>query len=378
MSDEFVFGLRTDDPPGPPPPRSPRSREHARAIKRRRLTVIGVLTLLVVGLIVGGVYAVNSVVAVFSSAPSDYTGDGTGTVRVTIDSGDSLSQMGQRLVSAGVVKSVGAFDAAAAVNPASIGIQPGVYELKQHMSASAAIALLLSPGARLTTTVVIPEGTRTADVIAILSHKLSIPLADFASVVAHPTMTLPPACGGQLEGCLFPATYQFQPGLSATQVLQVMLNRFIVEERLSNLTAGAAALHLTPQQVLTIASIEEMEAGLVKDYPKVARTILNRLAAGMHLQLDSTVQYGLHIHTTKVSIADTQVPTPYNTYLNAGLPPTPIDNPGHAAIIAALHPATGDWLYFITMDKKGDSAFTNSYSEFLTLKAQSEANLGNG
>jgi len=103
----------------------------------------------------------------------------------------------------------------------------------------------------------------------------------------------------------------------------------------------------------------QAEGGSVSDYPKIARVIINRFHLGWHLQFDSTVLYGLGKYAISATLAQTRTPGPYNTYLNAGLPPGPISNPGDKAIQGILHPATGDWLYFITAPH-GKSKFSHS------------------
>ena len=143
-----------------------------------------------------------------------------------------------------------------------------------------------------------------------------------------------------------------------------MVARYNVEAQAINLSSAARRVHLTAQQVIIEASLAQAEGGSVSDYPKIARVITNRLAIGMHLQFDSTVLYGLGKYAVSATIAETRTPGPYNTYLNAGLPPGPISNPGDAAIQAVLHPASGNWLYFLT--KPGGK------SEFSTTPLQGQ------
>ena len=139
-----------------------------------------------------------------------------------------------------------------------------------------------------------------------------------------------------------------------------------------DLENGAAKLKLTPYQVVTIASLVEAETPLDSDRGKVARVVLNRLAAGMPLQLDSTINYVRAERKARLSLEDITVASPYNTYKNKGLPPTPINSPGLKALQAALAPAEGNWIYFITIDKAGHSLFTNSYQAFLAAKAKAQ------
>jgi UPF0755 protein len=151
-----------------------------------------------------------------------------------------------------------------------------------------------------------------------------------------------------------------------------MVAQFTKQAEALGFEAGARRLGLTTYQALIVASLVEEEAGVPGDFPKVARVVYNRLEAGMPLQFDSTLNYVLAQRKLHLTFEDIRTPSRYNTYLHAGLPPTPISNPGLRALRAALEPAPGDWLYFVAIDKKGHSAFTASYSEFLRLKAEAK------
>src|SRR4029434_6620702 len=115
----------------------------------------------------------------------------------------------------------------------------------------------------------------------------------------------------------------------------------------------------------------EPDAHEAADPPKIAAVIYNRLAAGRKLEVDATVQYA--VGSTRLTARDLQSSSPYTTSVHVGLPPTPIAAPGEAAIRAALQPADGDWTYYVLASKDGAHAFTNSYQEFLRLKAQARA-----
>ena len=128
-----------------------------------------------------------------------------------------------------------------------------------------------------------------------------------------------------------------------------------------------------------MASLVQAEGGRLSDYPKIARVIYNRLANGMPLQLDSTVLYGLNKFGILASDMDLTSPSPYNTYKHKGLPPGPIDSPGNAAIQAVLHPASGNWLYFVTVNPKtGETLFTSSETQFEQFRQELQKNLGQG
>jgi UPF0755 protein len=212
-------------------------------------------------------------------------------------------------------------------------------------------------------------------VVARLVKYTELKRADVQAALANPAVLgLPAWAHNQPEGFLFPATYDIEPGSGAVDALRQMTEKFAEESASLNLEARAGAEGLTPYQVVVIASIVEAETPVDADRAKVARVVLNRLAQHMRLQLDSTVNYVLPVKKGRLSDADLQVASPYNTYLHLGLPPTPIDSPGEKALEAVLSPAAGDWLYFITIDKAGHSLFTSDYQAFLRAKAQAQAN----
>lgn len=344
--------------------------------RRHRNRFVVLLAALLVILTVAGVVTlgVRLVLGIFGPPP-DYPGPGTGTVVVQVHTGDTTNQIADTLAADGVVKSAAAFAQVAAQNKQALSIEPGYYRLRHRMRAALALGLLLDPAARISIRVTIPEGTQLSRALTLLAAGTRLPLSALQAVAAHPAVLgLPPACQGQLEGCVFPATYLFPPGTTAVQVLSETVQRFIVAADAAGLVPGAAALRLTPYQVLIVASLIEREARFPADFPKVARVIYNRLARGMPLQLDSTVNYALHANKTRVTINDTRVRSPYNTYLHRGLPPTPIDSPGMLALQAALHPTPGGWIYFVTIDKAGHNAFAVGYRQFLQLKALAAQN----
>ena len=172
-----------------------------------------------------------------------------------------------------------------------------------------------------------------------------------------------------LEGFLFPDTYNFDRKTTAAQLVSVQLQEFTAKWSTLNLSY-ARSKNLTPYDVLTIASMIEKEAVAPADRAKVARVIYNRLHLGMTLGIDATIRYALHIPGTK-SLTQSELtnPTPYNTRLHAGLPPTPIANPGLASMQAAADPAKGPWLYFVAEPDKVHTFFTASAQAFENYKA---------
>jgi UPF0755 protein len=332
------------------------------------LIVFTIVVLLIALLGLGGRAVYN---AAFGAA--DYSGAGTGKVIVQVHPGDSARAIGATLESKGVVKSAKAFTRAAKADPRSTKLQPGFYALHLKMSGARALALLLDPASRVRGRVTIPEGLPLSKVVDRLTQFTDLKRADLLAALANPgVLGLPPYAGGKAEGFLFPATYDVEPGSAAVDALQLLTGKFADIAAELDLENRAKALHLTPYEVVVIASIVEAETPLDEDRPKVARAVLNRLAKGMPLQLDSTVNYIRAEKKARLSLDDIAVESPYNTYKNKGLPPTPIDSPGQKALEATLEPATGDYVYFITIDKAGHSLFTASYEEFLRAKAKAQ------
>jgi UPF0755 protein len=327
------------------------------------------LLLAVAGLLVVALAAVLGVRALMGGSPQDFSGEGTGSATVVVAKGDSIRAIGRALVAAGVVASEGAFVDAATADPRAAAIAPGTYVLRSGMSGEAAVALMLDPSSRRVLKLVVPEGWRLERTLAAAARATGIPVGDLKDSLARAgSLGLPSYAEGNPEGFLFPATYALQPGMTADDVVSAMLRRFDQEAQDTDLNAAAKAAGLTPLEVLTVASILEIEAGPA-DYDKVARVIYNRLKVGMPLQLDSTVNYALGATSLHLTAKQLATDSPYNTYLNKGLPPGPINSPGDAAIQAALTPAKGSWLYFVTTDPATKTTeFATTYDEFLKLK----------
>ncbi len=311
----------------------------------------------------------------YAAKHANYPGPGTGTVVVQVKSGDNAGTLAPQLLRKGVIKAADPFIAAARDSSDPSGLLPGYFRLHKHMNAALAWTLLLNPKSQIKTTVVIPDGLRLAAILTSLSQQTGIGLGKFqAAAKETATLGLPPYAHGGLEGYLYPATYTFPPGTSAHGILQTMVAKFSQVASVLNLVSRAKAVYLTPGQVITIASLLEVE-GTPKYYSEVARVIDNRLNVHMYLELDSTVLYALHKTGFLLTQQQLKVNSPFNTFIHKGLPPGPIDNPTQTAIEAALHPAKGNWIYFVTTDpKRGITKFTNSYAQFKTFEARCRAN----
>jgi UPF0755 protein len=329
-------------------------RQHADRLRRKqrqrfRRTRRMIVLLVALGLVVGtGVVAISVLWPMVTSltASNDYTGGGYGAVSIAVNEGDSSRTIAAALAKAGVVKSPGAFENAAAGNPLSGSIQPGTYAMHSKMSALAALAMLLNRGNRTAGQVTIREGLWTSEIISKLSAATGRPLAEYTAALKNPDLLgLPAQAKGNVEGYLFPSTYPFRADTTAVRQLQTMVSKSLDELSTLGVTPDKA------QRVLTVASIVEAEAQAATDRPKVARVIENRLAKAMPLQLDTTVSF-IAQRRGKVGTTDAQraSKSPYNTYLVTGLPPGPIDSPGLSSIQAAVSPTPGPWLYFVAVN----------------------------
>ena len=306
-------------------------------------------------------------------AEQDFAGDGTGEVVVQVESGQTLSDIGLTLAEAGVVASDGSFIDAAAANDQAQTIAPGYYTLAKSMSGQAAVEAMLDPANRVVSRVVIPEGLRLDQVLKRLEQATDIPQARFVAALKDAdALGLPGFADGNPEGFLFPATYEFAPDASAREVIAAMLTRYNEAADSLKFVQRAKKTGYSPYEVMVIASLVQAE-GHPDDYGKVSRVVYNRLAAGMPLQFDATVNYALKKSEINLSRDEIRTKSPYNTYENTGLPPTPINQPGEAAMEAALEPDKGDWIYFVAVNPDtGQTKFTSNYQEFLKFKREFE------
>ncbi|MGW1029807.1 endolytic transglycosylase MltG [Streptomyces sp. NPDC002577] len=208
----------------------------------------------------------------------------------------------------------------------------------------------------------IPEGWRTSQVYAAIDNALGVPAGTTKKSIPKAKLHLPPDAKGNPEGYLFPATYPLNSKSTPESVLSYMVRTANEKFNGDQLTAGPQRNPMSLYQTITIASIVQAEAETKDDMGKVARVIYNRLNSGMPLQMDATINYALNRSTLRTSENDTQIDSPYNTYIRMGLPPTPIANPGEDALLATISPPAGDWLYFVTV-KPGDTRFTTNFEE---------------
>jgi UPF0755 protein len=348
-----------DDAFGEDIPVKPYDPRRGRARRRRRPFAILASLLVLAGLVFGIFLGGQKLLELIDPASRDYTGQGTGTVQVRVQDGDTLSDIARTLVEADVVGSIGPFVDAAEANSAAVGIQPGVYSLRLQMSGQAALDLLLDPTARLLSRVTLPEGLTVARALTKLAEETGRPVEEWtAAATDTAALGLPAYANGQLEGFLFPATYDVEPDDLPADVLRDMVARAV---------QALDQLQIPAEQrlaVLTKASLVQAEAGSVEDMGKVARVLENRLGDGMALQLDTTVNYANNKGGITTTAQDRENPSPYNTYVHPGLPPGAINNPGEDALRAVLAPTPGDWRFFVVVDPDtGDTRFAVTKAE---------------
>ena len=312
--------------------------------------------------------AVVTLALVMGRGSNDYAKGSPGPeTTIVINAGDYGSTIAQNLFDHAVVKSSAAFLNVLASDSRGNAISPGAHRIHTHIPATQALEELLDP-ARNSGSLTVKEGVTYSDILGLLKSEKILPSQ------ANPKPFLLNE-RKSLEGQLFPATYSFAPGTTSSRALSAMINKF--QDVASNTGLLKGFDKYTPYQVLTVASMVQIE-GDPSDYEKVARVIYNRLSIGMPLQLNSTVQYAANLRgRIALSRNATKIQSPFNTYIHTGLPPSPISNPGEAAIKASLNPVDGNWLYFITV-KPHDTRFTNSFATFQEWVTQYNNNLANG
>lgn len=260
-------------------------------------------------------------------------------------------------------------------------IQPGFYKIKSGSSYADIIEIITSetggntPGLD-TITIMIPEGLtieQTANRFALaLGFNIDdfISLANNASYFSDKYPYLSNVYNNSLEGFLFPNTYEVVVGSSAEDIILMLLKEFDKQQKMVGVSEDLML------ETITIASIIEREVRIPEERKLVSSVIQNRLNDGMPLQMCSTVAYVLKSNQFRLTNEDLKVDSPYNTYLNKGLPPGPISSFGFASLEAAVYPADTDYLYFVLKDRDGNHYFTSNYTDFLKEKNKSIDALG--
>jgi UPF0755 protein len=327
----------------------------------------------------------------------DYSGGGNSDVVIQVHDGDSTRAIGQTLQDSKVVASAQKFVDEARDNSAISSIQPGYYQMRTEISAADAVRRLTDPQNRVGK-LVIPEGRQLDDVqdvktnavtegiFTLISHASCVQLdgdrhcvsvdelrqvagSESASALNVPSWAEQQvqAMGGdhrRLEGLIAPGTFNINPAWTAEEMLAKLIGDSATQYSQRGLGDSPDGLSMSAYQTLIVASLVQRESKPA-DFAKVARVIYNRLQVHQKLEFDSTINYSLDRQEVATTDVDRGRNTPWNTYLNEGLPKTPICSPGEQALAAAERPEPGDWLYFVTVDMQGTTLFTRDYQEHL-------------
>jgi UPF0755 protein len=357
----------------------PESRVERRANRRKARArrgfgcFAGLISLLVVGALVAGVVIGfgkgRDAIEQMFAAP-DYEGNGTGTVTVEITQGESAQSIADTLEKKEVVKSARAFERAARDDPRSRQIQAATYTLRKHMSAKAALELMLDPAKSvLVTRISFRAGLTKAEIADTLQRsKLKLASGAAAAALAKPAaLGLPPYAHNNAEGFLYPGTYDVPKAATAYTMIKLMTAQYAKNAAELDLVQTAQRKQLDPYQAVIVASIIGAETNRPQDYAKVSRVIYNRLRVGMKLQMDSTVHYVVGRDGGVFTSAEQRsIDSRYNTYKYKGLPPTPINSPTKDTLRAAINPAQGSWLYFTLVNlDTGETAFATTAAEHM-------------
>jgi UPF0755 protein len=306
-----------------------------------------------------------------SSAPDFPCGENSKVeVLVDVAQGESGSSIAQELLRLGVTKSSDAFFRVAVSDPKATSIAPGLHRVQRNLCAKEALVQLLDRR-RIENLIAISEGAWNSEIFESLKRlgHSDEEILDAAREVRKPNGFT------SLEGLLFPAQYSFDSSTSLADIFSTLVSRTVKEMENAGFTKSRE--NFSQQELLTIASLVQAE-GDRDDFSKISQVVRNRLAKGMPLQFDSTVHYIKKARgSIFLSTRSTLINSSYNTYRRAGLPPTPLNNPGAEALHAAVHPERGPWIYFITV-APGDTRFTDSYGEFMQWKALYKENLRDG
>ena len=284
-------------------------------------------------------------------------------IPVVIPPGDDAAAIGSVLHDRGVIADSGRFNGYVKAQGEGSDFKAGTYTFRAGTGYDAIIARLNAGPTAGYAKLVIPEGFRLTQIEGLLPRVGINPRAYAAAVRAA---VPPPGFGHHLnmEGFMFPATYLVHPRESAATLVSQQLTAFQSAFSQVNMSY-ARSKHLTPYDVLTVASMIEREARVPGDRAKVSAVIYNRLRRDMPLAIDATILYHLGSWTATIHESDLSDSEPYNLRVHKGLPPTPICNPGLASLQAAAHPARVDYLYYVAIPGKAAQYFTASYADFL-------------
>lgn len=289
-------------------------------------------------------------------------------ITVEVKTGMQTEQIAELLKNKGIINHDVYFRFLAKIKGLDKDLKVGQYVLRKNMSDSDIMNTFLNGPQTVLVTVTIPEGY-TAEKIADLLDKKGIVDRDAFLQAAETYVPYDymenddPNVKYKMEGYLFPDTYKFTTNASAKDVIDIMAGQF--DKKLnSDLRAQADAMDISIHKLVVLASLVEAEAKFDDDRPIIAQVFFNRLNINMPLQSDTTIQYAMSERKENISIKDTKIDSPYNTYKNYGLPPGAVGNPGLSSIEAVLYPQQNDYLYFVA-DSQGHNHYSRTYEEHL-------------
>ena len=357
----------------------------AKAVNVKGVANRAVATVLTAGLIAQPLMSPLAAIAAPSTDNGDSVQGGGSSVENTVAAGNQAvvktaaqlaEESAKQLKDAGIIKYKGLFELYCSVSHAKTKIDPGTYELSTNYDYRALVKKMqVGSGAMVTTKVTIPEGYTMEQIFRKLEDENVCSYDDLMDAAANYSYNysfIDQSMQGdakRLEGFLFPDTYEFYQGMQASSAINKFLENF--HDRITaEMLEKADERGMTMQEVVTVASMIEKEAANDEKRAMIAAVIYNRIEAGMPLQIDSTIMYVLPEHKDVLTVEDTKIDSPYNTYQNKGLPPTPIANPGLASIKAALSPASTQALYYALDAESGTHKFFTNYGEFQAFVAK--------
>ncbi|HHY37133.1 MAG TPA: endolytic transglycosylase MltG [Firmicutes bacterium] len=322
-----------------------------------------------VHMVIGIIAALLLLIIGINNLLAPVTLDNTGApVRVVIPRGATGENIARILAEEGLIKNELLFRLLVRWNGAEAKLQAGEYELSPAMAPGEIIdRLVQGDTVDEYVRVTIPEGYTVLQVADLLAEKGLVDRERFLNLVQEGAFAfdflaeIPDTVQYRLEGYLFPDTYYFAPEAGEETVINRMLQRF-AEVVTPEFRERARELGMSLHELITLASIVEREARLPEERPIIAGVFHNRLQLGRKLESCATIQYILGEPKERLLTEDTRIPSPYNTYLHAGLPPGPIAAPGEASIRAAAYPEETEYLYFLA-DNDGSHIFSRTLEE---------------
>ncbi len=285
---------------------------------------------------------------------------------VVIPAGATARETGEDLAARGVVRSALAFAVLARITGDAPSIKAGEFVFAPHERLADVLHEVIGTGRQVATWVTVPEGFTAKQIAATLADRGVGSYRSFADAFLSRSLDVDGHRTASLEGYLFPDTYLVPEHASPATVVKLMTDKFL-SELPPDAPALARKLGYTIPQIVTIASLVEREAKADDERALMAGVYYNRLRRGMPLQVDASIEYTFAHHKNVITFADLATRSPYNTYKHAGLPPTPIANPGRPSLLAAFHPQKSDYYYYVY---KG-----NGHSAFARTRAEHEANV---